>query len=369
MSKVHILATYDTSRFSRNRGPLAPLLRGQKHIKESGHELSFFQDISEKIWGCDIILIFSRYFYRGEQEQAETNSRIFFEQAQNHNIPLIWFDERDSAGNGQFEVMPYIKLYLKKQLYRDLSVYGRKLYGNRLFTDYYHNEFQINDSYQEEIARLDTKDHHKLMIGWNLGYQDLDFRLYDRKNKALQILKRTLFSSNSFQWGQPASNKTHDIMALFSTNYERETVAWQRKKALQLLTNSSFKQTLIGSGIPLNQYIQAISDSRIVLSLFGWGEVCYREWEACIGGAGLVMPSMAGIDTWPNLYEAEKYYIPLSWDLSDLCTTLQSCLDQPEKMQTIANQAQLFVKNLYCEQGWQAFAQRFDEIIQKSLSK
>ena len=54
-----------------------------------------------------------------------------------------------------------------------------------------------------------------------------------------------------------------------------------------------------------------------MLSPFGWGEICYRDFEASLGGNLLLKPSMDHIDTWPNIYR-EDCYLKLDWDFSNL---------------------------------------------------
>ena len=58
---------------------------------------------------------------------------------------IIWFDISDSTSVTHFEVMPFIDLYLKKQIFKDKKNYQRKLYGGRIFTDYFHKKYSIND--------------------------------------------------------------------------------------------------------------------------------------------------------------------------------------------------------------------------------
>ena len=54
------------------------------------------------------------------------------------------------------------------------------------------------------------------------------------------------------------------------------------------------------------------------MSCYGWGEICYRDWEAVISNSLLLKPDMSNIRTWPNLYDSYSTYIPLKLDLSDL---------------------------------------------------
>ena len=43
---------------------------------------------------------------------------------------------RDSAGTTQFEVLPFVKKYIKKQFYKDKKLI-LKLKGGRFYTDHY----------------------------------------------------------------------------------------------------------------------------------------------------------------------------------------------------------------------------------------
>jgi hypothetical protein len=56
----------------------------------------------------------------------------------------------------------------------------------------------------------------------------------------------------------------------------------------------------------------------MVLSPFGWGEVCFRDFEAIISGSLLLKPDMSHLKTWPDVYIPYETYIPLKWDGSDI---------------------------------------------------
>ena len=58
---------------------------------------------------------------------------------------IIWFDNSDSSSVTNFEVMPYVDIYLKKQILINKSLYNSNFYGGRIFTDFYHKKFKIID--------------------------------------------------------------------------------------------------------------------------------------------------------------------------------------------------------------------------------
>jgi spore maturation protein CgeB len=66
------------------------------------------------------------------------------------------------------------------------------------------------------------------------------------------------------------------------------------------------------------QYNHEVRNSRIVLSPFGWGELCFRDYEAVQSGALLVKPDMSHLETWPDIFKAGETYVPVAWDGSDV---------------------------------------------------
>ena len=53
---------------------------------------------------------------------------------------IYWFDETASTGTTNFEVLPYVHRYLKRQLLRDTTKYSELWYRRRIFSDYYHRQ-------------------------------------------------------------------------------------------------------------------------------------------------------------------------------------------------------------------------------------
>jgi hypothetical protein len=82
--------------------------------------------------------------------------------------------------------------------------------------------------------------------------------------------------------------------------------------------------------IPQELYDEELRQSKIVVSPFGWGEVCYRDFEAVANDCLLVKPSMEHLRTVPHIYQAGETYVPVRWDLTDLGDTLERWLEDEE---------------------------------------
>ena len=66
------------------------------------------------------------------------------------------------------------------------------------------------------------------------------------------------------------------------------------------------------------KYRNLLKNANVILSPFGWGEICFRDREAFINGGVLLKPDMSHIETFPDFYKKNLTYIPCNWDLSDL---------------------------------------------------
>ena len=70
--------------------------------------------------------------------------------------------------------------------------------------------------------------------------------------------------------------------------------------------------------LPLSEYFQYLKNSKFALSPFGWGSICWKDFEIFLNGTMLIKPDMSHIKTWPNYYQNHKTYIPYKWDALNL---------------------------------------------------
>ena len=77
----------------------------------------------------------------------------------------------------------------------------------------------------------------------------------------------------------------------------------------------------------LGAFNHEAAHSKIILSPFGWGELCLRDFEAVFNGALLLKPDMSHLETWPDIFVPGETYIPFGWDAEDL-------VDQAERYLT-----------------------------------
>jgi hypothetical protein len=112
---------------------------------------------------------------------------------------------------------------------------------------------------------------------------------------------------------------------------------------LQSLNN---KYSMITQKLPFEEYVKQLKMSKISLSPFGMGEVCFRDFEAMLFGTILLKPDQSNILTSPNIYVEGNTYIGCKLDWSDLEEKIDYVMDNfselNEKLNT--NIRNLFVQ-------------------------
>jgi hypothetical protein len=108
----------------------------------------------------------------------------------------------------------------------------------------------------------------------------------------------------------------------------------EAKKAAQTLPSSIVVAN--DSRVNRRSYFKELRQSKICFSPFGYGEVCWRDFEAMTTGAVLVKPDVSHLKLAHDIFVPGKTYVPIKWDLSDLCETVQRLLATPSELQRIS---------------------------------
>ena len=227
---------------------------------------------------------------------------------------VCWLDTADSTGSCLFDVLPYVDLYFKKQLLKDRRLYLKQLYFDRLYCQYYHDHFGIVDEKQSNIINYSLKedDLRKLRIAWNMGLSDNYFDrkiMFLRPNRLLfKIYNNCLFANKSIDIHYGGSNPS----------VYGKVVGFQRSHILELVNSMEhLMHPDVYKKVPRKMYLNELKNSKTIISPFGWGEVCFRDFEAFIYGATLIKPEMEHCETYPDLFVKNVTYVPLKWDFSN----------------------------------------------------
>ncbi len=248
---------------------------------------------------------------------------------------VIYFDDSAAISHILFFILPYVDAYWVRGLLKDKSQYQKKYFGGRTYSDYYLKENNLKDLSNYFNPAFNFINQTKIKIAWNIGIGC--FPIYKNKlfNKYYFFIRRfccflSLISLNflikkiiKFYINEMKSelkrdfninDKVQKISARFTYKGYYNSVGFQRKLALQKINNISIYLT---GKLKSWQYLKECYDMLGTLSPFGWGEICYRDFEASLSQSLLIKPNMDHLETWPNIFSEDSYY-KLSWDLENI---------------------------------------------------
>jgi hypothetical protein len=354
---------------------LFPLLVMHSDLKKEGLDIKYLHKLDKRVYECDTLIILSKSLFNlmGENKYIlDINGPVikFLKSLNERGLRIIWMDTSDSTSTTHFEILPYVHKYLKKQLFKDRSLYKGQLYGGRIFTDFYHKTFGAIDELPHPDIKLLTDDEHKLGISWNIGLGDM--------YNAFSSKKKSILYGRYFNLFNPSYNRTHflnprkeiDFMLKTTANLSRNTVAFHRQELVRHLKDISEDMNLNtivqGKRLGKHDFRKAMLSTKIFPSPFGWGEIGVRDYEAFIYQGVLLKPNLDYMETWPDIFINNLTYVPFRWDFTDLEQKINLILNDYEMQQRIAVNGQQKYLESISDNGLSEFFNRFIKIISKS---
>jgi len=257
-----------------------------------------------------------------------------------HELPnrprLVYLDWFAPTSSPHFTVLPYVDRYLKRNILVDFAGYRKDYIGGYEVAEFVSNLLQIDLGTWRFGSEIPIGEEHKVWLGWNFGVG----QTYRRLTRFGRILGRSWTLRNvdvNRRLGPPSKS-----------NAPNEWYQNYRDAALKALDPLSQHWRCSGyERIPRRRYLLELLRSKVVFSPFGWGEVCFRDYEAVACGALLVKPAMEHLITSPNIYVNNETYVSVKWDLSDAVEKITDCLKNPDRAKKIARNAQDFLSSYY----------------------
>lgn len=318
---------------------LFPLKLAEKGFRAAGYRIEFGQYAKSAVRAeADIIILLHDCLESVEPDVRESElCRL-----RRCCDTLAWLDTSDSTGTTVFDVLPFVDVYLKKQLLHNTALYTEPHYSLRYFSDYYHKAFGIDDDPIPPRVVLDPVNSSKLRVAWNILIGDVAGDGSHHKR---------------YRFSDPHSFRSNHISFRGTQGYI-PTVNFQRKMVAEILARrSEIIRPDSENKIPKYAYLRELADSRAVISPFGWGEICWRDAECWLAGAALVKPEMSHVSTWPDLYRSNDTYIPFSWDMANLDEILDDIQTCPERFIEIAVRGQSLYRSVLSETGRESFVE------------
>lgn len=120
-----------------------------------------------------------------------------------------------------------------------------------------------------------------------------------------------------------------------------------RKSSWEELDKLNNKYNIIKGQSTPEQFVEVMKRSRIGISPFGMGELCYRDIELIQYGCLLIKPDMSKVITEPDFFKPMETYVPVNPDWSNLNEVIENILSNYKDYEHIIKTARKKVTELY----------------------
>ncbi|MGQ0645296.1 MAG: glycosyltransferase [Elusimicrobiota bacterium] len=365
--KVNVLTTIDD--LAVFNFPLQTVRRG---LRECGIDLNLVYAADENLARCDAVFVNSKYFRSVYRERLD-EVKSFLSGLSRRGARVAWFDTTDGTGTTQFEILPCVKAYCKTQVLKDRTLYARPFYGGRVYSDYYHRERGVRDadeSYKpaplpaEEAAKIRISWNSALGCGWSRNYFDHGFyyhfykAIYRMRPSGIRRLPLPL-KRGPVSFADPGAVRSLPISCRISTGHGRASVLFQRLETARRLRDRGIDTSKVDKAA----YHRELRNARVAVSPFGWGEICWRDWDILAAGALLLKPDMSHLETWPDLFSNGDTYVAYKWDFSDFDEKITRLLDDPDETRRMAARGQTAYGEYLSSLGRGLFSERVAAIL------
>lgn len=317
LARCRILLAYQDDALAYPQ--FAPFLRYAKRFAAHGiyfRAMPYFELHASRL-PRDIDAVFVQSSYTPAPGELE---RLFSSlQQARPTLRIVYFDWfAPSDVRFADRVNPWTSAYVKKSLLRDRSLYLRPSIGHTNLSDHF-------------SARLQTENPHR---GWTVPPGILP-----------KLVVGPSFSTSPalvgrFEKALPAdAARPIDLHARIATRGTPWYAAMREEASAAVAAYFPDLRVASQGMVAKSRYMRELQQSKLCFSPFGYGEVCWRDFEAIAVGTVVVKPDMGHLETNPNIYIPFETYIPVRWDLADLDVRVREALSDRSRLRGMAIKA------------------------------
>ncbi|NBC65101.1 MAG: hypothetical protein GVY07_05475 [Bacteroidetes bacterium] len=352
MIKVGII-TFQNG-YNRGACDFYPLIKWKRELSYRNIKVNFFGSHQDKkLFKQDVVGVDHRYYRELAVVKNRYSDRRFIvdimDKLRSKDIKVILFDNGDGAGGRQWDLIKHVDLLVKKQVLKNREDYTLNdgVFSYMPFTRAYKlsaNKIESNLKHRSSYSPCPPDQLHKIKLGWNIGMKDYRYFPFSKYYPiGTSRLINKLYQNPAFE--DPENERKFDSVFRGKINYGKDNYAYQRNKVVELFELDQNPNLITGGTITKNKYLKELRQSKICVSPFGWGEVCYRDFEAILAGCLLIKPDMEHLETYPNVYKKNETYIPIKWDMSNLEEKLNDAIFNYDLLLDKVIKAQKIYKN------------------------
>lgn len=350
---VRVLLVSDNASYTSEQ-QFAPLLAERREIRRRSGAVFHHQLTSDVLsWPpralANYQLVGVKLDFRRSSDEAVSVLRQL-RQKLPASAKIVYFDGDDDLSVQWPAVLEYVDSYLKKHCFKDRQEYTKVRIGKSNLTDYVARTAGI--SFEKNIipssGPVPESQLHKIAVSWNVGLDDKIRNLFVEHGrrglehpKSVDVVCRATVSKES--WIYPLRAVIVDRLAPLS---------------------SEFQFLLPTKSVPPAEYYEEMLRSRICVSPFGYGEICWRDFEAILCGAVIVKPDMSHVETAPDVFRPNETYVPVRWDYSDIADAVRGLLADPARCERIRRAAFDVLERYYAERQ---VVSAFDRLVRGAL--
>ncbi|HWI86498.1 MAG TPA: glycosyltransferase [Sphingomonas sp.] len=282
-----------------------------------------FASLTAQNLPAGIDALFLQSSYTPEPSQLEKLLSTIKSSRPNLQIAYFdWFAPTDIRFAERVE--PWVNGYVKKSLLRDRNAYRTPTRSHTNLTEYY-------------SARMGIEVPDRM---WDVPAEIID-RLCVSPSFSTSADIIRMFERDALP---PTGARPIDLHARIAV----KGTAWysaMRQEAKDALAAFGDLRLAKEGRVSKQAFMTELGQSKLCFSPFGYGEVCWRDFEAIACGSVVIKPEMSHIEADPDIYRPHETYIPVRWDLADLEEQVRAALADPAKLRKIADAAYAVVRD------------------------